>query len=98
MEKRKFPEPQPVSTKPRPAIPLHEVKSSQIARVGHDAATNTLAVQFHRGTAIYHYPGVSTEQHHAFVNAESIGTHFGKHIKHLPFEKFALDVHHQHQA
>ena len=78
------------STKePRPAIAMADVKSSQVKSIGHDPATNTLAVQFTRGNgAIYHYPNVTAEQAAAFTNAESIGVHFGKHIKALPFEKF----------
>jgi hypothetical protein len=73
----------------RPDIALHEVKSSQVKSVGHDPKTNTLAVQFTRGTgAIYHYPNVSSEAHQAFVKADSIGVHFGKHIKSLPFDKY----------
>lgn len=69
-------------TPKRPHIALHEVKSSQVKSVGFDHGTNTLAVQFTRGSgAIYHYPGVTKEQYEAFVKAESIGVHFGKHIK-----------------
>ena len=74
---------------PRPDISLTEVKSSQVKSIGHDPATNTLAVQFTRGAgSIYHYPDVSAEQAKAFIEAESIGSHFGKHIKPLAFEKF----------
>lgn len=35
--------------KPRPSIKLHPVESSQVAAVGYDAATRTLAVSFKRG-------------------------------------------------
>ena len=73
----------------RPEIALHPVKSSQVKSIGHDSESNTLAVEFTRGTgSIYHYPGVSSDAHKAFVDAESIGVHFGKHIKHLPFDKY----------
>jgi hypothetical protein len=73
-----------------PAIDLHPVESSQVSKVGYDEATQTLAVQFKHGTgAIYHYPGVTPKQHEAFVGAESIGGHFGKHIKPLSFKKYA---------
>lgn len=90
MEKRKFPEPAPFSKAKRPHIPLQEVKSSQVKAIGYDATTKTLAVQFTRGAgAIYHYPNVDAETHKAFVEAESIGTFFGKHIKPLAFEKYA---------
>lgn len=74
---------------PRPHIALHDVKSSQVKSIGHDPATNTLAVQFTRGAgAIYHYPNVTAKQFDEFKSAESIGTHFGKHIKPLAFDKF----------
>lgn len=74
---------------PRPHIRMTDVKSSQVKSIGHDPATNTLAVCFTRGAgAIYHYPGVTAQQHQEFVNAESIGSHFGKNIKPLAFEKF----------
>jgi hypothetical protein len=76
--------------KTRPPIELHPVKSSQVSAIGYDPTTQTLAVRFTRGTgAIYHYPNVKPEDHLAFVNAPSIGIHFGQHIKKLPFEKFA---------
>ncbi len=89
MEK-KFPDPAPFSKKKRPAIALSGVKSSQVKAIGYDEATKTLAVQFNRGTgAIYHYPDVAKDTFAAFQKAESVGTFFGQHIKHLPFEKFA---------
>ena len=73
----------------RPEIALHPVKSSQVKSIGHDSESNTLAVEFTRGTgSIYHYPGVTAEDHKAFIEAESIGVHFGEHIQHLPFEKY----------
>lgn len=79
----------PNETPKRPHITLHEVKSSQVKSVGYDHGTNTLAVQFAHGKgAIYHYPGVSADDYQAFIKAKSIGTHFGKHIKALPFTKF----------
>ena len=87
---KSYPTPQAFSKEKRPNIPLTPVKSSQIAAVGHDPATSTLAVQFTRGTgALYCYPNVSAEAHAAFMGAKSLGTHFGKHIKHLPFRKFS---------
>ena len=46
----------------RPAIALTPVKSSQVKAIGHDPATNTLAVQFAHGAgSIYHYPDVTAE-------------------------------------
>ena len=79
-----------VTKKPIPVISLTGVKSSQVKEIGYDAATKTLAVTFTRGKgAVYHYPGVTQEAFDAFKNAESIGTHFGKHIKPITgFDKY----------
>lgn len=75
--------------KPMPSIGMAEVKSSQIKQVGYDPATKTLAIQFAHGAgAHYHYPGVSEEDYQKFLKADSMGTHFGKHFKALPFDKF----------
>lgn len=67
------------------AIPMHAVTSSQINAIGHDPATNTLSIQFKSkdGTAgsTYHYADFGAEAFAAFKGAESIGSHFGKHIK-----------------
>jgi hypothetical protein len=74
----------------RPAITLEPVTSNQVAAIGYDPATKTLAVTFTRGAgAIYHYPDVEPEAYEAFKGAESIGKHFGQHIKPLPFKKYA---------
>lgn len=66
-------------------IPLNEVESSQINAIGHDAETNTLAIQFKgwKGEvgATYHYANFTAEDFAAFQAAESKGRHFGKHIK-----------------
>ncbi len=74
-----------------PHIELTPVESSQIAAIGHDPATNTLAIQFKgkgdRPGSIYHYDNVTAQLFEAFKGAESIGSHFYKHIK--PFaDKF----------
>lgn len=70
--------------KKHPEIPLTPVDSSQIHAIGHDAATGTLAIQFKRAGGpggIYHYANFSVPQFDAFFRADSIGSHFGKHIK-----------------
>ena len=78
-----------VTGKPCPPIKLSSVKSSQVKEVGYDPATKTLAVSFAHGAgAVYHYPGVEQGDYDKFVGAESVGAHFGKHIKKLPFEKY----------
>ncbi len=66
-------------------IPLTPVESSQIAAIGHDPATNTLAIQFKSGAApVYHYANFSADDFNAFMGAKSIGSHFSKHIKAAP--------------
>ncbi|WP_288431791.1 KTSC domain-containing protein [uncultured Stenotrophomonas sp.] len=72
-------------------IQLFDVDSSQIHSIGHDAATNTLAIRFYRGygvnkvpAAVYHYANFSAEEFQAFKDAESIGKHFGAYIKPFP--------------
>jgi hypothetical protein len=70
-------------------IDMTGVESSQIKAIGHDPKTNTLSIQFKHGAgAIYHYSDVTAEQFSAFKNAESVGSHFGKHFKTKPFQKY----------
>jgi len=75
-------------------IQLFDVDSSQIHSIGHDAATNTLAIRFYRGygdnkvpAAVYHYANFSAEEFQAFKDADSLGKHFGEYIKPFP-EKY----------
>lgn len=80
-----------------PIVTLQDVSSSQIAAIGHDPETNTLAIQFKNWKgevgSTYHYANFTTEDFEAFKNAESLGRHFGKHIKpeteKFPFIKVA---------
>ena len=86
---KSFPTPQAFAKGPCPDIPMAPVNSSQVSAIGHCPVTNVLAVKFTRGPGhTYHYPNVTAEQHKAFVGAESIGVHFGTHIKNLPFLKY----------
>jgi hypothetical protein len=62
-------------------ITLKPVKSSQIAAIGFDAATNTLAIRFNGGQKLYHYEGVTPADFAKFEGAESVGKHFGAHIR-----------------
>jgi hypothetical protein len=65
-------------------IPRKPVKgSSNIASLGHDPKTNTLAVEFHGSTPprVYHYDGVTTADHLAMLASPSVGSHFAAHIK-----------------
>lgn len=71
--------------KPRPVINLQHVESSQIAAIGHDPETNTLAIQFpvnkHGLQSLYHYSNFTKDDYLAFMTAESKGSHFKKFIK-----------------
>lgn len=73
----------PVNTDP---ILLDSVESSQIEGIGHSPESNTLAMKFKNG-GLYHYANVTPEDFAALKEAESVGSHFYKHIK--PFtEKY----------
>ncbi|WP_207000888.1 KTSC domain-containing protein [Trinickia mobilis] len=69
-----------------PSIALTKVDSTQIDSIGHDPATQTLAIRFKNRstgapTSLYHYSNFTAEDFAAFEAAESKGSHFGKHIK-----------------
>jgi hypothetical protein len=74
-----------------PSIAMQPVASSQIQSIGHDAATNTLAIRFTRNNGraegpgpLYHYDNFTAKDFAAFRDAESAGRHFGQHIKPFP--------------
>jgi hypothetical protein len=56
------------------------VESSAIRAIGHDPATDTLAVRFHK-SGTYYYAGVSPQTFEEFLFAESVGKFFAVHIK-----------------
>jgi hypothetical protein len=56
------------------------VKSSSVAAIDHDPATKALTVQFHNG-GMYRFDGVSPDQHAKLMGADSIGSHFQRHIR-----------------
>jgi len=68
-------------------IRLVPVKSSNIAAVGYDEGTSTLAVQFtgaQSGLAegrVYHYSDVPRSAFDALRNADSVGKHFAHNIR-----------------
>ena len=65
-------------------IALTPVESSQIAGIGHDPATSTLAVQFKKKAgpgSIYYYSNVPAQVFADFIGAESKGKYFGANIK-----------------
>lgn len=77
-----------------PTIALSPVESSQLHAIGHDPATNTLAIQFKSKAgagSTYHYANFTAEQFAEFSGAKSVGAHFGQHIKNAtekhPFTK-----------
>ena len=70
-----------------PTIAMSAVKSSQIESIGHDDKTNTLAIKFKGGDTIYHYPEFTAAEFDKFKGAESVGKHFGAHIKTRKFVK-----------
>ena len=71
-------------------IAMQPVKSNQLASIGYDAASKTLAATFTRGPGtVYQYPNVDAKVYADLMAADSIGSFFGQHIKPLPFKKFA---------
>lgn len=69
----------------RQTIAMDAVESSQIAAIGHDPESNTLAIKFPPNRAgkssVYHYANFTVDQFQEFKNAESKGSFFGKRIK-----------------
>lgn len=74
------------AVKKHPVIVMQPVESSQIAAIGHDPATNTLAIEFKswnkdKPENIYHYDNFTSADFEEFKNAKSFGSHFKTHIK-----------------
>ena len=61
-------------------IDLAPVESSVFSAIGHNPHKQILALKFRSG-AIHHYAGVSAEKFMDFASAESLGSHFTRHIK-----------------
>lgn len=71
-----------------PKIELKPCKSNQIRSHGYDPESRTLAICFHKKEngkevpgSIYHYANFSPEDYERFCKVESLGKHFGAHIK-----------------
>lgn len=64
-----------------------QVESSNIKSIGYDDERLILEVVFVNSSTVYRYPDVSVFEFAAFVNAESLGSHFAKSIKSRPFTK-----------
>jgi KTSC domain len=60
-------------------IAMQPIRSTNIQQAGYDAATQTLAVQFHSG-ATWHYAGVPPGIAEAFAQAPSPGQFLRAHI------------------
>ena len=66
------------------AITMQPVESSQIAAIGHDPESSTLAIQFTAKAgpgSVYHYQNFTADMFDQFRAAESVGKHFYAHIK-----------------
>lgn len=61
-------------------IPTQPVNSSNVAEIGHDPTTNTLAVKYQNG-GLYYYGGVPTEKFEAMKKSSSIGRFLHLEIK-----------------
>lgn len=75
-----------------------EVKSSQIKSIGYDPDSKIMEVEFHswdkaKPTSVYQYRNVEEHHYLGLYNAESIGSHFGKHFRpnaeRFPFTKIS---------
>lgn len=64
---------------------MTKVESSQLAAIGHDPDTNTLAIEFHgkggKPGSLYHYRNFTAYQFAEFTSAESKGSYFIRNIK-----------------
>lgn len=78
---------------PRPPIALIRVKSEQLASLGYDATSQTMAAQFLPKevgpAAVYHYPGITPEAFEEARKPETTGSQFRAIIKGLAFLKYA---------
>lgn len=61
-------------------IEMKPVKSSNIQAIGYDAKDKVMHIAFTSGKT-YAYHGVTPEQHGEFLHADSIGSHFARHIR-----------------
>lgn len=62
-------------------IQLKPIKSSQIASVGYDESTKTLAVMFNSGKKVYHYADVPKDIFDGFHGNGSAGKHFAAKVR-----------------
>ena len=62
-------------------IEMKPVESSQVAAIGYDAGSQTLAIKFRSGGSTYHYDNVPASLFDDMQKAESVGSFFYKNIK-----------------
>lgn len=74
-------------------VELKDITSSQVARLGYDTASRTLAVIYRGGGAtVYHYRDVPPEVGAAVLEAESVGRALNQMVRgKFDFEAHALD-------
>lgn len=75
---------------------MQPVTSTQIHSIGYNAEGKHMDIQFHGRNgapgSTYRYFGVEPEHHAAIMKAESVGSHFGKHVKgKFEFQKLPAD-------
>lgn len=58
-------------------------RSSQIEEIDYDSEKQELGIVFKRSNSRYIYFDVSEDEYNEFINAESIGRHFGTYIKNV---------------
>lgn len=84
---------QAVETDPRPPIALARVKSEQLAMLGYEPETQTMAAQFRPkelGPAhVYCYSPITAEQFEEARKPETTGSQFRAIIKGVAFKKYA---------
>lgn len=68
---------------------MTQVKSSNIKAIGYNPTTRTLTIEFNSGST-YDYHDIGQEEHDALIGAESIGSHFHKHVRPKKFTKHEI--------
>lgn len=62
------------------AIPMNQVKSSNIDSVGYDKETAVMVVKFKNGTA-YEYADVPQEKYLGMLKSDSVGSYFAQEVR-----------------
>lgn len=57
------------------------VRSSAIRRIGYDASSGRLYIDFEDSDPVYSFCGVTYQVFHEFVNARSVGQYYHQYIK-----------------